>query len=562
MVNETDIMSDYNLCLLQNSAMDLPRSKPREFPHFNRRVFVNRSLNLEKIKYYGFDMDYTLAEYASPEYEQLGFELLQSRLIAIGYPEEIKEFQYDPAFAIRGLWFDRLYGNLLKVDGFGNILICVHGFSFLKPSEIYDLYPNKFIQLDESRIYVMNTLFNLPEIYMIACLVDFFSNSAQYVKSREGVKCGELYMSYKSIFQDIRAAMDWVHMKGSLKTRTVQSMSRYVQRDDRLPLLLDRMKQSGAFIFLLTNSEYWYTKEVMTYLLNFPDANGEVRDWKSYFHTIVVDANKPNFFSDGTIMRQVDTETGALRLGTHTGKFQPGQVYSGGSCDVFTNLVGAKGKDVLYVGDHIFGDILKSKKIRGWRTFLIVPELVRELQVWTDKNHFFSKLQNLDVMLGDLYKNLDSSTNERPDLSKLRSAMREVTHEMDLSYGMMGSLFRSGSRQTHFSNQVSRYADVYASTVLNLLYYPFSYMFRAPAMLMPHESTVTHEQVFKVTDAPLSTMSRAYSVQKETPPLNKIKVLSRANSMVPHARAEAPRHVTHHHDDDADSEDESDEKSS
>jgi 5'-nucleotidase len=68
-------------------------------------------------------------------------------------------------------------------------------------------------------------------------------------------------------------------------------------------------------------------------------------------------------------------------------------------------------------------------------------------------------------------------------------AMREVTHEMDLAYGIMGSLFRSGSRQTFFSSQVVRYADIYAATVLNLLYYPFSYMFRAPAMLMPHESS-------------------------------------------------------------------------
>ena len=33
------------------------------------RVFVNRSLHMEKIKFYGFDMDYTLAEYKSPEYE-------------------------------------------------------------------------------------------------------------------------------------------------------------------------------------------------------------------------------------------------------------------------------------------------------------------------------------------------------------------------------------------------------------------------------------------------------------------------------------------------------------
>jgi 5'-nucleotidase len=31
------------------------------------RIFVNRSLTLEKIKFYGFDMDYTLAEYKSPE---------------------------------------------------------------------------------------------------------------------------------------------------------------------------------------------------------------------------------------------------------------------------------------------------------------------------------------------------------------------------------------------------------------------------------------------------------------------------------------------------------------
>ena len=37
--------------------------------HFFPRVFVNRSLHLEKIKFYGFDMDYTLAEYKSPEYE-------------------------------------------------------------------------------------------------------------------------------------------------------------------------------------------------------------------------------------------------------------------------------------------------------------------------------------------------------------------------------------------------------------------------------------------------------------------------------------------------------------
>ena len=31
------------------------------------RIFVNRSLRLDKIKFYGFDMDYTLAEYKAEE---------------------------------------------------------------------------------------------------------------------------------------------------------------------------------------------------------------------------------------------------------------------------------------------------------------------------------------------------------------------------------------------------------------------------------------------------------------------------------------------------------------
>jgi hypothetical protein len=119
------------------------------------------------------------------------------------------------------------------------------------------------------------------------------------------------------------------------------------------------------------------------------------------------------------------------------------------------------------------------------------------------------------------FRNLDSSTKEKPDISKLRASIRDVTHKMDLAYGMMGSLFRSGSRQTFFSSQVVRYADLYAATFLNLIYYPFSYMFRAPAMLLPHESTVAHEQRFKMGEPMISrtrsrTLASAISVDANT----------------------------------------------
>lgn len=556
--------------LAPDSPVDGPiGSRPTKGKKYYRkaahRIFVNRSLHLENIKFYGFDMDYTIAEYKSPQYETLGFNLVKERLVELGYPQEILGFEYDPSFPVRGLWFDTLYGNLLKVDAYGNILVCVHGFQFLKNSQIYELYPNKFLQLDESRVYILNTLFNLPETHLLACLVDFFTNSKQYTGDKTGVTCGDLFMSFKSIFQDVRNAVDWVHIKGDLKSQTTKNLDLYVKKDERLPMFLTRIRDSGAKVFLLTNSDYCFTDKIMTYLFDFPHGarpDEPHRNWKTYFDVIVVDASKPLFFGEGTLMRQVNTTTGALRIGSHTGPLHKEQVYSGGSCDVFTKLIGAKGKDVLYVGDHIFGDILKSKKIRGWRTFLIVPELVQELHVWTDKCQLFTELQALDVMLGETYKNLDSSTKEKPDISNLRASIREVTHKMDLAYGMMGSLFRSGSRQTFFSSQVVRYADLYAATFLNLIYYPFSYMFRAPAMLMPHESTVAHEQRF-VMESPMISRSRTYNIledEKANKEKEAKKEQDRINNQIPHLRPVTPRSLTHNHDEDY-SDEESDKNS-
>lgn len=39
--------------------------------------------------------------YKSPEYECLGFELIRDRLVHMGYPEDIKAFEYDPTFPVR-----------------------------------------------------------------------------------------------------------------------------------------------------------------------------------------------------------------------------------------------------------------------------------------------------------------------------------------------------------------------------------------------------------------------------------------------------------------------------
>uniref|UniRef100_A0A8B9RN34 5'-nucleotidase, cytosolic II, like 1 n=1 Tax=Astyanax mexicanus TaxID=7994 RepID=A0A8B9RN34_ASTMX len=405
---------------------------------------LNHSLagvTLENIKCYGFDMDYTLAIYKSPEYEGLCFELLRDRLVSVGYPHELLRYSYDPNFPTRGLVYDSSYGNLLKVDSHGNILVCAHGFIYLTGAEILHYYPTRFIQRDDTeRFYILNTLFNLSETYLYACLVDFFTGCSRYKNCQQGFKHGDLFMSYKSMFQDVRDAMNYLH------------------DTPRVPEMLSRIK-NVAKVFLATNSDYNYTEGIMKYLLESPPGSKNPKKlWRSYFDLVVVDTRKPLFFAEGTVLRQVDTNTGKLRIGTYTGDLQHGTVYSGGSSDLVCDLLDVRGKEILYVGDHIFGDILKSKKRQGWKTFLVVPELAKELQVWTEKNGMFQELRQLDVYLSEL-------------------------HNMDLCYGKMGSLLRYGCTKTLFASQLLRYADLYAASCLNLINYPLTYLFSASSVL-------------------------------------------------------------------------------
>uniref|UniRef100_A0A673H495 Cytosolic purine 5'-nucleotidase-like n=1 Tax=Sinocyclocheilus rhinocerous TaxID=307959 RepID=A0A673H495_9TELE len=457
-------------------------------------VFVNRSLTLENIKCYGFDMDYTLAVYKSPEYESLGFELLRDRLVSIGYPHELLGYTYDPTFPTRGLVYDTTYGNLLKIDSNGNILVCTHGFEYLKCGQVDEYYPNKFIQRDDTdRFYILNTLFNLSDTYLYACLVDFFTKSTRYKNCQKGFKHGDLFMSHRSMFQDVRDAMDHLHDTGTLKERTLKNLDKYVIKDPRLPVLLSHIKEV-AKLFLATNSDFNYTEAIMKYLLDFPTGSkNPKKPWRSYFDLVVVDTRKPMFFAGGTVLRQVDTDTGKLRIGTYTGELQHGTVYSGGSSDIVCDLLDVRGKDILYVGDHIFGDILKSKKRQGWKTFLVVPELVKELHVWANKaSESLGIISYFAVMFSHL----------------ICSNSIMVTYGMDLCYGKMGSLLRCGSTKTLFASQLLRYADIYSTSCLNLLNYPFSYLFRAPLVLLPHEAAVesqTKEQMAELSEHMLKT---------------------------------------------------------
>ncbi|CEF70463.1 HAD-superfamily hydrolase, subfamily IG, 5'-nucleotidase and Purine 5'-nucleotidase family and HAD-like domain-containing protein [Strongyloides ratti] len=470
----------------QNDSWNFPSIKKR---NPDMRVFTNRNLRLEKIKWIGFDMDYTLAIYKSPQFEILQFKQIVQRLVNVGYPKEFLKFDYDPIFPTRGLWFDYTYGNLLKVDEFGHILKGMHGLAWLTSNEIEEQYPNKFINLTEQRVYVLNTLFNLPETHLIAQVIDYFENHSDFVQNTEktGIQLGDITMTYKSIFKDIRKAVDYIHIQGTMKQDVIDNVKYYVDNDPRIAKMLLNLRENGKKIFLLTNSDYYYTNAIMKYIL------GE--KWNTYFDITNVDARKPFWFAEGSLFREVDTLTGTIKIGTRKGPLTSDVVYSGGNCETFSKLVKCKGRDVMYVGDHVYGDVLKSKKSRGWRTFLVVPEIVNELNVWTKGRKYFDTLEKLEELLSEAYKSFDVTTKTKPNNKELLECLRRTTIDMESEYGVFGSLFRSGTSQTFFACQLERFADIYASSCINLIYYPSFYFFRSPMKLMSHEMTVHHGSI-------------------------------------------------------------------
>ena len=179
----------------------------------------------------------------------------------------------------------------------------------------------------------------------------------------------------------------------------------------------------------------------MTHLLT-SENNDIQRDWKSYFNYIVVDAQKPLFFAEGTTLRIIDPISGSMKLGSYSGQLQQNEVYSGGkrykrifieiyklsftgSCEIFSRLIGSMGKDVLYVGDHIFGDIIKSKKQKAWRTMLIVPELNHELKVFHNKRDLFNTLESLDTSISQLLRSFDMTASQGPEvISKIKQKIQ------------------------------------------------------------------------------------------------------------------------------------------
>ncbi len=123
--------------------------------------------------------------------------------------------------------------------------------------------------------------------------------------------------------QDVRKAISFVHTSGAMHNEVAINPDRYLDKDGDLAILLQRLKANGTQLFLMTNSSFGFANAVLKYLLS--------DDWRSYFNVVIVDANKPTFYSSNKPFREVDTSRNRMRWDEVTA-LRPGRVYAQVQC--------------------------------------------------------------------------------------------------------------------------------------------------------------------------------------------------------------------------------------
>jgi hypothetical protein len=235
---------------------------------------------------------------------------------------------------------------------------------------------------------------------------------------------------------------------------------------------------------------------------------------------VVVGAQKPAFFAEHKPFIELDPDGTVAR--PQVDSLERGKIYEGGNLFDFERMTGFGGDHVLYVGDHIYGDIIRNRKASQWRTCFVVQELEREIEYIESHADDVRRLNDLDTLrarLDDMINHHKLLLNaldrrierggplpadvearrqrEKHDLERLRRAFKATLAEgaeLEARFetganAYWGLVFKEGNENSRFGEQVEDYADLYTSRVSNFLYYSPMQVFRSPRATMPHERT-------------------------------------------------------------------------
>jgi len=450
-------------------------------------IFINRTLNLKKIKAIGFDMDYTIVRYNTEAFEKFTHQETLKKLVSEKkYPTEILKLEFDFHRVIQGLVIDKRRGNLLKVSRFGKVKSSFHGLNPVDFKEQQKIYGNGVIDLSDPLIQSLDTNFSV-------------SNGVIYSQLTELKKGGLNLPDFQTLAEDIKDAIDICHQDGTLKGEVRKNIEKYIIQDEEVVRLLERYKKYGKKLLIITNSDFNYTKLLLTHTIN-PFLKNH-KDWTELFDITITSAMKPRFFNVNAPFLKIDYATGSMQNVDH--KITKG-IYQGGFAGSLQKDLELEGDEILYLGDHIYGDVVSIKKTFNWRTALVLDPLEAEINSIKSSKHLQIEIdrlmlqkENLEAKINDLdllktEKGIETSKDELNKLfSEIDNINIKISENLDEHRKYFnpywGEMMRAGQEESRFADQVEKYACIYMTKVSDLIHYSPRTYFRPLRRSLPHE---------------------------------------------------------------------------
>ncbi|CAF3619608.1 unnamed protein product [Rotaria sordida] len=443
-------------------------------------IFANNELDLDTIKVYGFDFDYTLARYKSTLHSLIYDHTKEYLVKNLRYPDQLMNFSFRPGLGARGLHLDIKSGWLMKVDSYHNIQLgtVYHGMRKIPDEEVIAAHNGTKLSVDEvgylgmtSNMYQFVDIFSISEITILRDVAQYFIDN--------GIPFASEY-----IHHDVREAVSFFHRTGTMHKIVGQDVATYFEENVRLKPFLQRLRDANKQLFLITNSAFWYVDRGMTYLLG--------KNWEEFFDIIICQARKPSFFgAQRRPFREVNVNNNS-KSWDRVSKLQKGNVYTEGNLTALVEMTRWEGHDVLYIGDHIYGDLADLFLTHGWRTGAILEEVEDEISVINSEP--YQKTIRWDIPGPEADVLMKSWVAERE---------QERTKSRDYFNPSFGSIFRTHTVPTYFHRRLARFADVYTSNVCNFLNYSLDYIF------FPRRMALAHENVLPTPDINLLLMKAA-----------------------------------------------------